>query len=263
MSKRQRIFTITAIVGFLISSVVVIVLVTALSIAEKRLAKIGATMDEMATLHIVRDILVEESIPLKQNINVTDDIMVNIDMTVETEIPFTAMIPVNQELLVPIRIGIKDFIRIDTTINISDVVHIDVNDTIPLDQRLKIPIFSKKKKKGISIPVYGEIPLHQQLNVSFNEAIPIHALVPLDMVVIDTMPIGLVMKIPVDIKVPIRLPIKQTAKIGFSGALPVDTQVPIKMVIPVDIPLEETSLAAYFRKMAHGLRGLTKMSLSE
>ena len=41
----------------------------------------------------------------------------------------------------------------------------------------------------------------------------------------------------------------------------VDAEIPIELTIPVDIPLEETTLAFYFNKLAKGLRGLTKLSL--
>ncbi len=83
----------------------------------------------------------------------------------------------------------------------------------------------------------------------------------IDLLVIDTLPIGLKMSIPVDLMVPIKIPIRSNAKIHFSGPMPVDAKIPIKLTIPVNIPLEETSLAAYFRKMAEGLRGLTNLSL--
>ena len=61
--------------------------------------------------------------------------------------------------------------------------------------------------------------------------------------------------------IPIKIPIKSFAKIHFTGPMPVDAKIPIKLTIPVNIPLEETSLAVYFRKMAEGLRGLTKLSM--
>ena len=43
----------------------------------------------------------------------------------------------------------------------------------------------------------------------------------------------------------------------------VDAKIPIQLTIPVDIPLSETSLAYYFKKMAKELKGLTNLSLED
>jgi hypothetical protein len=80
------------------------------------------------------------------------------------------------------------------------------------------------------------------------------------MLIVDTLPVGLSMKIPVDLMVPVNIPLKTSALIKFDEAMSVDAEIPIQLDIPVDIPLEETSLAYYFKKMAAGLKGLTKLS---
>ena len=58
----------------------------------------------------------------------------------------------------------------------------------------------------------------------------------------------------------VNIPLKTSARIQFDDAMSVDAEIPVKLTIPVDIPLEETSLAYYFKKMAEGLKGLTKLS---
>lgn len=254
---QKRILALLA-VALLTSFGIIIALLIVLHVAEGRLEKIGATMDEMAVQHIISTVTVEEVIPLNSDITIKDEMTVGINMMVETTVPFKAMIPVNDKMMVPIRIGVKDYIRIDTTIQIKDAVNITVNDTIPLNQKMKMPIFGKR---GPNIPISGKIPLNQKLHVSFNELMNIHSVVPIDLLIVDTLPIGLSMRIPVDLMVPIKIPIHSTAKIHFTGPMAVDAKIPIKLTIPVNIPLEETSLAAYFRKMAEGLRGLTKLAL--
>ena len=244
--------------ALLINLGIIIVLVTALKVSEKRLLIIGETMEEMAEQHILTEVTVDESIPLQSEITITEELEVNIDMTVVTEIPFTAMIPVSESMLIPFKIGVHDYITIDTTITVTDFVNIDVDDTIPLNQKVKMPIFGKR---GPSVPIQGLIPLKQKLKVGFSESLPVYSIVPIDMLIVDTLPVGLSMKIPVDVMVPVRIPIKQTAKITFNGAMPVDAMIPITLTIPVDIPLSETSLAYYFKKMARGLKGLTNLSL--
>ena len=83
---------------------------------------------------------------------------------------------------------------------------------------------------------------------------------PVDLLIIDTLPVGLSMKIPVDLMVPIRIPLHTKATVTFGDAMPISADIPITLTIPVDIPLEETSLAFYFKKMAAGLKGLTLLS---
>lgn len=244
----------------LISIGLIVTLLIVLQVTERRLQAVGDIMEEMAIQHIITEVTVDESIPLNSDISVMDELVVNIDMTVNTEIPFTAKIPVSEEMLVPFKIGVSDYIKLDTTIQVTDWVNIDVNDTIPLDQKVKMPIFGQR---GPSVPIKGKIPVQQQLNVGFSELLPVHSIVPVEMLIIDTLPVGLDMKIPVNVMVPVKLPIKQQAKITFNGAMPVDANIPITLTIPVDIPLAETSLAVYFRKLAAGLKGLTNLSLED
>lgn len=248
------------IISLLISFGIIGVLLTVLHVTERRLETVGNIMEEMAVQHIITEVTVDESIPLNSEITVTDELIVNINMTVETEIPFTAMIPVNEDMLIPFKIGVHDYIKLDTTITVTDFVNIDVDDSIPLDQKVKLPIFGKR---GPSMPIQGMIPIKQKLRVGFSEDLPVHSIVPIDMIIVDTLPVGLSMKIPVDVMVPVRLPIKQTAKITFNGAMPVDAMIPITLTIPVDIPLSETSLSVYFKKLAKGLKGLTNLSLED
>ena len=73
-------------------------------------------MEEMAIQHIVTDVTINENIPLNSDITVKDELKVNINMLLETEIPFRAEIPVDQNLLIPFKIGVHDYIKLDTTI---------------------------------------------------------------------------------------------------------------------------------------------------
>lgn len=261
MEKFKKRVVLFLSLALIISVVLIIVLLSALKIMEFRLDKIGNTMEEMAVQHIVTNVDVNEDIPLNSAISVTEDLTVNIDMFISTEIPFTAMIPVSEDMLVPIRMGVKDYISLDTLIWVKDQITILVDDTIPLNQKMKVPIFGKNR--GPSVPIKSKIPLKQSLLIDFEEPLPVKSTIPVDMLVIDTLPIGIEMSIPVDLMVPVKIPIKQSAKISFNGPMPVDATIPISMKIPVDIPLEETSLAKYFRKLASGLRGLTSTNLDD
>ena len=258
LTKLQKTLIVGLVVALLTCWGIIASLLLVLHVAEGRLQKIGNTMEEMATLHIINSVEVNDTIPLNTDITITEELTVGINMVVESTIPFKAMIPVTDKMMVPIRLGVKDYIVIDTTIQIKDKVRIQVDDTIPMNQKMKMPIFGKR---GPSFPIQGEIPLKQSLTVSFDELMKIYSVVPINLLVVDTLPIGLSMKIPVDLMIPIKIPIRSNAKIHFDGPMPVDARIPLKMKIPVDIPLEETSLAEYFKKMAEGLKGLTELSL--
>ena len=121
-----------------------------------------------------------------------------------------------------------------------------------------MPIFGKR---GPSVPIQGKIPIKQSLYVGFDEDLKVNSVVPVDLLIVDTLPVGLSMKIPVDLMVPIRIPLHTKATVTFGEAMPIVADIPITLTIPVDIPLEETSLAFYFKKMAAGLKGLTELSL--
>ena len=243
-----------------ISVGIIIVLLFALNISEKRLEKIGDLMNEMATQHIITTVSIKENIPLNSDIRVTDELKVNIKMFLQTEIPFKAGIPVSENMLIPFKIGVHDYIKLDTTIEVTDFVNILVDDTIPLNQKMNMSIFGGK---GLNFPIKGKIPVQQNLRVGFKELLPVHSVVPIDMLIIDTLPVGLSMKIPIDLMVPVNIPLETSALIQFDEAMSVDAEIPIELTIPVDIPLEETSLAYYFKKMAEGLKGLTKLSSDE
>jgi len=261
LTKFQKRVMLFLTLAFVISFILIGVLLAALKVMELRLDKVGGTMEEMAVQHIITTVTVNEEIPLNSAITVTDDLTVNIEMYIETEIPFTAMIPVSEEMMVPIKMGIKDYIELDTLIWVTDEIKILVDDSIPLDQKMKMTIFGKNR--GPSVPIKAMIPLKQSLLVSFDEPIPVKSIIPIDMLIIDTLPIGIEMNIPVDLMVPVKIPIKQTARISFNDPMPVDAMIPISLSIPIDIPLESTSLAKYFRKLAVGLKGLTSTNLDD
>jgi len=258
LSRFQKRIFAAVVLALLINFGIIGVLITALNVSEGRLQIIGETMEEMAVQHIITEVTVDEAIPVKTNIAITSEVEVGIDMLVESKIPFRAEIPVNEDMLIPFKIGVKDYIKLDTTISVTDYVNILVDDTIPLNQKVKLPIFGKR---GPSVPIQGLIPVKQSLYVGFEEDLKVHSVVPVDLLIIDTLPVGLSMKIPVDLMVPIRIPLHTNATVTFGDAMPVNADIPITLTIPVDIPLEETSLAYYFKKMAAGLKGLTVLSI--
>ena len=236
---------------------IVAALVIALNIANKRLKNIASILEETVEQHIMADVELNTNIPLNSNFQINEAITVGINMMVETVIPINVEIPVNENMLVPFKIGVKDYIKLDTTIMISDDVYAIIEDTLYIDQKFTVPT---SKKRGISVPIRAGIPLNERVKVSFNQAIPAQSVVPVDLLIIDTLAVGLNIRVPVDIKLPVRIPVNTTAEVSFPNFVPVTGDIPVSLKIPVDIALSETALALYLTNIAKGLRGLIKLN---
>lgn len=255
-------YIIIALIILLLANVgIVIGLMTALKVSEKRLANLGNIMEEMSNSRIQYQMTIKDSIDVVTEINVTESVVVGIDMVVESQIPFQADIPVDQSMIVPFDLGIKQLIYMDTTIKITDKLNIYVDDSIPLDQKVKLPIFGKDR--GPRMPIKAKIPLKQTLQVEFNEDVHVQSFIPIDMNVKDELPVDLNMKIPVNIMVPVRIPLHTNARVSFFEGLPIEGKIPVHLDVPIDIPLSETAMGDYLKKVAKGMRELTKLSLEE
>ncbi|MGB5263761.1 MAG: hypothetical protein WBN28_09195 [Lutimonas sp.] len=95
--------------------------------------------------------------------------------------------------------------------------------------------------------------------MSVNEAIPIHSLVTIDILVIKILPVGLNVKVTVKINVSVRIPINTMALVSFPDSIAVSGNTPVSISIQVDIPVSETDLAPCNTKLASGLRNLIKI----
>ena len=229
-------------------------------VLNNRLDNIAVILEETADQHITADIELITDLPLNSKFRIEDEVTVGINMFVESVIPINVEIPIDQNLLVPFKIGVKEYIKLDTTIMITDDVFAIVEDTLHLDQDVTVPT---SKRRGVNLPIKASIPLSERVKVKVNQAIPVHAVVPIDLLIIDTLAVGLSIKVPVNVMVPVRIPVNTTAKVSFPEAIPVAGTIPVAITIPADIPLAETTLAGYFIKLAQGLRGLTSLKNRE
>ena len=72
---------------------------------------------------------------------------------------------------------------------------------------------------------------------------------PVDLLIIDTLPVGSSLRISVDLDLAVKIPTKTKAMIWFNGPLLVDASIRVELAITVDIPLEHASFASYFKKL--------------
>lgn len=246
-------------VGLIFSICLIIVLIIALKVVNKRLENLADLLDTTVEQHITSDVILNTSLPLNSSFQIKEELSVGINMMVETVIPLNVEIPVDQKIFIPFKIGVKDYIKLDTTIMITDDVFATVIDTLYLDQKFTMPT---SEKRGINVPVKASIPLNERVKININEAIPVYSIVPIDLLIVDTLPVGLDIKVPVNIKVPVSIPISTSAKVSFPDNIPVSGTIPISLIIPVDIPFSDTDLAPYILNISKGLRGLVKVKNS-
>lgn len=250
-NKKSRFLLVLAVSGLIMSIGIIAVLLFVLNTMEKRLEDLGDLMEEMSDSRIEYLMTISEIVPVRTDAEIPEQITVGIDLVVTSSIPFTAYIPISEKMMIPINLGITDKIYVDTLISIVGDVRIQVKDTIPLDQHIRV--------KGLKIPAKAQIPLNQELTVSFDEQIRMQSYIPIHMAVKDQMSVDLNMSIPVDVMVPVKIPVKTTAKITFLEPLPFKADIPITLDVPVDIPLNETAMGKYLKEVAKGMRGLVKL----
>ena len=217
----------------LFTLLIIAALVSVLSVVNNRLDNIAKVLEETAEQHITADIDLITDLPLNSKFRIEDEVTVGINMLVESVIPINVEIPIDQKLLVPFKIGVKDYIKLDTTIMIIDDVFAIIEDTLHLDQKVTMPT---SKRRGVNLPIKASIPLSERVKVKVNQAIPVHSVVPIDLLIIDTLAVGLNIKVPVNVMVPVRIPVNTSAKVSFPEAIPVVGTIPVAITIPADIP---------------------------
>ncbi len=74
--------------ALLIDFGIIIALSSTLRLAKNRLGILGDTMEQTAQQHIKREIPLSFNLPLNSNIEVSDEIIVGIDMVVQSEYRF-------------------------------------------------------------------------------------------------------------------------------------------------------------------------------
>ena len=77
LTKFQKRIFVAVVLALLINFGIIGVLITALTVSEGRLQVIGDTMEEMAQQHIITEVTVNEAIPVKTTINITNSITVD------------------------------------------------------------------------------------------------------------------------------------------------------------------------------------------
>lgn len=244
-----------AIGGLLIINVATIgVLLGVKAKAGGRLEKASGYLRDLGNQYIDYTVEVHDTIPLQTSIQVTHAIPVNIDMTVDDSVRIRANVPVNDTISVPVNLNIDQLIGVDNPVMIPGVVKVQLNSTIPIDQKFKMK--TGKKGRGIKIPIEAEIPLNQAVAITFNDSMRINTKIPVKFPLNEKLRVPIELNVPMNQEIPLTLPIKQMATVGFPVAMPVNGKVPIVLKVPVHIPLAKTPIKTYLDKTADELDGM-------
>lgn len=255
MSKRFKIFSYLANAVLAITLIVLIVMLLGIKAkAEKRLSKASAYLRELGEQYIDYVVHVDQTIPLKTEVNITRSIPVNINMTVNDSVLIQANIPVSDSIDVPINLNLNQNMDVDTNFKVNNRLKVLLFTEIPINQTFKMTMFGKGFP--IDVPIEATIPLSQPVYIEFPELLQITSNLRVKLPVRDQMRVAIKMIVPMNQKIPLVLPIRQQAMVSFTTTMPIEGQIPIVMDIPVKIPLRETPIKSYLDKVANELDGM-------
>jgi hypothetical protein len=175
-------------------------------------------------------------------------------MNVADSIPIAMAVNFKDSFQLPIDIRINDMITIDTIVTFPNPFFININSTIPVEQKMKLVSLG-----GMNVKVKADLPVNQLVKADIKEPVQIVSAVPVQMRIAQNIPVKLDLQIPIKEKIGINLPIKESAVVTFPKALPISGFVPIRLNVKVSIPIAETPIKKYLDSTADNLDGLLRL----
>lgn len=154
---------------------------------------------------------------------------VKIDQT----IPFSASVPINQDLAIPVKFELNDTFPLQAVIPLNTKINLPITTNIPVNQKFNVSVNVLGQDIALPVAIQGMLPVDVTLDVPFKQDVQINA------------------------RVPIKLPIDTTIKINLSQNIPIQSQVPIKMDVPIKVSVKDlvgvSDLSAQLDVMANDL----------
>lgn len=222
--------------------------------AEHHVDLASQHLENLGDERISHTVFVNTTIPLDTEIEVTEPIEVAIELGINQEVRIKADIPVRDIIQVPVDLRIQEDIQLDTTINVMDRISVNLNTSIPIDQKFLIP--RGDKGKGIKIPIKASIPVNQDVDIGFNHPMSVQSTIGVDIPVQETLDVEFEMIVPMDQNVRLNVPLKTTATVMFLRPMKVKGEIPIQLEIPVVIALKDTPIKNAMDNVAKELRQL-------
>jgi hypothetical protein len=136
---------------------------------------------------------------------------VKIDQT----IPFSATVPINQDLAIPVKFELNDTFPLQAVIPLNTKINLPITTTIPVNQKFNVSLNILGQDVALPVAIQGSLPVDVNLDVPFKQDVAINA------------------------RVPVKLPIDTTVKINLSQNIPIQSQVPIKMEVPIKVSVKD------------------------
>jgi hypothetical protein len=217
---------------------------------EALLALAADQLTELAGSRIQYTFHLSQTFPLSTVIAVNERIPVPVSLTVNDTIPVRAEIPFQQKLVVPVNLQIDQVFTVDTSVPFHDQIVAPVDDVIHIDERFNVRLLGQ----NFSVPIRGDIPVKLNVTIPVEQDFPIHADIPVQFPISETLSVAIDWTVPVDLDIPLRLPVKTTVIVPFSRTIPIRVDVPLALDAPIDIAIGETPLGATLRELAERLR---------
>ena len=251
MNKKYLLIAVAVLFLFQLGTVGVLLGVKAK--AEKRLSNASGFLRELGEQHIDHLVQVRDSIDVETEITITEPVPVDIDMLIREKIPIKMMVQIDENIEVPVDLKIDELVSVDTSIVLPDTVTVKADSEIPVDQKF---VWMWTKKGGPKMRIKADIPLNQELNIAFTDALRFKSTIPVRFNLKDKMLVPLNMSVPVDQNIDLALHVDQKAIVGFPYNLKMKARIPIVLDIQVRIPLRDTPIKKYLDKTADELDGM-------
>lgn len=222
--------------------------------AQQKLDQVAVLMDELGETHIIDTVRIRDTVAVNTEFLVSRPVPVNVQLRLKSTLALKTLIPVDQRLDVPITLHVRQHIKVDTAVLIDGELVVPVDAVIPIDQTFTLR--TRKNGRGIKLPIVAEIPLKQDIRLSFRDPLPFRTSIAVDIPINETIPIDLTLNIPVDQDLPVDMPVNSAAQITFPSTLPIKGSIPLSLDVPIDIPLGQTELKEKAHAVGETIRRL-------
>ena len=250
MSLRNKTGIIALVLAVLLPAALAAYLWLKLGESREKLNEAADIIESLGKASFDVDADVTDTIDIATDFRIPATIPVHVRMQVSLLAPLNMDVPVEKRLSIPFSVKIDQLLPVDTLFRFPSGIQALVNDSIPLNNKLKIKFWP-----GMRIPfqVQGKVPLHKALNLDPGN-VRVASNIPVRLRLSDSIPVFLDFTVPVKDTIPMNLNINADAQITFYSALPVRGRLPLKMKTPVRVDFSKTPLKAKFDSLARVMR---------
>jgi len=216
--------------------------------AKHKLTDAAGNLRAIGTKSISYTAEVNDTIPLETTILIPDKVNVGLSMELRHPLRLKMSIPFQTTLQVPVNLSVHQSLRIDTTLELPDALALSVSGHIPVDQKFQLPGLG-----NIKLRIKASIPVNQPLIAKLTGSTRFRTAIPVQIQIVDTLPIALKLTVPVDQVINLNMAIKSQAQVRFPTRFKISGKVPIHLRVPVLIPIASTPLKNYLDKTADDL----------